>query len=78
MIIVNGKKIQDLRLKNGLTLDKLARSVGCGVAMLSQVENGEKQPGVILLKRIANYFGLTVDELIIEIPPLQSQSAVGE
>ena len=73
MIFVNGKKIQDLRLGLGLTLEELAKYVGCGAAMLNHVENGSKQPGIILLKRIANYFGLTTDELIIEINP-QAQS----
>jgi len=71
MIIVDGAKIKDLRLKNDLILDEFARAVGTTAGMLHQVETGNKQPGVSLLKRIAIYFELTADDLIIEVnsPP---------
>lgn len=69
MIIVDGAKIKDLRLRDGLSFDEFAKSVGSTAGMIHQIENGNKQPSVKLLKMIADYFKSTVDEFIIKVDP---------
>ena len=62
--MVNGQKIRELREAEQLTVTELAREVGCSQAQLTYIEQGYKQPGVALLKRIADKFGCTMDELV--------------
>jgi len=61
----DGARIKDLRLKEGLILKEFAEYVYSTPTMVNQIENGIKLPGIELAKRIANYYGLTADELII-------------
>ena len=63
---VNGVKIKELREGRDLTTAELADRVGATQAFISHIEVGFKQPSVILLKRIADFFGCTVDSLLVD------------
>ena len=62
--MVNGRKIRELRENENLTTLEFAEKVHTSQAMISSVEIGLKKPGIELLKRIADYFGLAVDDLL--------------
>lgn len=58
-----GSKIKELRLKNGRTQESLANVLGITSQAVSRWESGESYPGVDIIPIIANYFGITIDEL---------------
>jgi len=60
---VNGSLIQYLRLEKKLTQATLAEILGVSKAKLTAVENNLQDPNAATLKRIADYFGVTVDSL---------------
>lgn len=56
--------ISDLRKKNGLTQQDLAVRLNYTDKAISKWERGESIPDVIVLKQIADMFGVTVDYLL--------------
>ena len=71
MIITAG--IKALRKRHGVTQQQLAAAIGVRQCAISSYERGTRRPDILLLKRIADYFGVTVDELIADIPTLKRQ-----
>ncbi|MGM9626079.1 MAG: helix-turn-helix transcriptional regulator [Eubacteriales bacterium] len=55
--------IHTLRLKKGVTQEKMASSIGVSAQAVSKWERGEGLPDPALLPSIANYFGVTIDRL---------------
>ena len=58
------EKIQELRKSRGLTQEELARALFVSRTAVSKWESGRGYPSIESLKDIANYFSVTVDELI--------------
>ena len=58
-----GKKIKQLRYKNGLTQEQLAEKVGLGAQSVSKWETGASMPDITLLPLLAETFGVTIDDL---------------
>ena len=61
-IIANN--ISELRNDDGITQSKLAQVLNYSDKAVSKWERGESLPDVTVLKRIADYFGVTVDYLL--------------
>ena len=61
MILDNIRKLCE---KQGLTLRALERALNIGNGVIAGWSEG--RPRVDLLKRVADYFGVTVDELLRE------------
>lgn len=58
-------KLKDLRLKKGTSLQQVADAVGVSKAHIWELERGTSaNPGVDLLKRLAEHFGVTVGFLM--------------
>lgn len=53
-----------LMYDNKVTARELAKEVGVTEGMIGMVKNGTKIPSVSVLCGIADYFGVTMDELI--------------
>ncbi len=54
-------KIKDLRQKKGRSLQQVADGVGVSKAHIWEIEKGtSSNPGLDLLKKLAEYFGVTV------------------
>ncbi len=58
-----GTKIKELRKRDGRTQDTMAEAIGVTAQAISRWENGGAYPDVELIPSIANYFGITIDEL---------------
>ena len=59
-------KIKEYRKKHGLTQKKLAEALGVRQNTICLWEKGERNPSIVMGKKIAAVFGITVDELISE------------
>lgn len=57
-------RIKELREQRGLSQAKLARELGVGVGSVGMWESTPEIPPVKKLIRIADYFGVTLDDLI--------------
>ena len=64
--MVNGRRIRELREAAGLTMVELAEKVYVSQTEISRVEMEVRSPSVALLKRIADYFDVPVDDLLKE------------
>lgn len=70
-----GKKIRQLRLNDGLTLEQLANSLRIKKNMLSNYELGKSSISVVLLTKIADYFNVSLDFFIGKsVPKLEEPS----
>ncbi len=58
------EKIQELRKQKGLTQEQLAEVLIVSRAAVSKWESGRGYPNIDSLKAIANFFGVTIDELL--------------
>lgn len=58
------KKIRNLMEKNGLSQQDMADIAGTTQSFINKMLKGYKMPSVSTLKRIADYFEVSVDELI--------------
>ena len=59
-----GKKLKALRLQHGLTTRQLARALETSQAQISRIENGLRQPSGDLLVKIADFFNVSLDNLM--------------
>lgn len=58
-----GKKIRQLRFKAELTQEQLAEKLGIGAQAVSKWENAAAMPDITLLPRLAEVFGVSIDDL---------------
>ncbi len=58
-----GKKIKQLRFKASLTQEQLAESVGVSAQAVSKWENSAAMPDITLLPKLAEIFGVSIDDL---------------
>ena len=59
-----GKKLKELRIENGLSQQKLANELGFCNQTISFWETGSREPDLDTLLKIANYFEISVGELL--------------
>ncbi|MGL4453294.1 MAG: helix-turn-helix domain-containing protein [Sarcina sp.] len=59
-----GKNIFRLRKDKGITQEELSKVVGVSVAAVSKWEGGATYPDITLLPSIANFFNVSIDELM--------------
>ncbi len=63
MTVQLGTKIRDLRKRDGRTQENLADALGVTCQAISRWEQNATFPDMNLIPAIANYFGITIDEL---------------
>ena len=63
-----GPRLRTLRKERETTLTDLASETGISVSTLSRLESGERRPTLELLLRLAQAYGVTLDELV-DAPP---------
>ncbi len=60
------EKIRTLRKERGITQDELAAALRVSFQSVSRWENSQTYPDIELIPKIAAYFGVTTDELLVE------------
>ena len=58
------EKLQELRKNRGLTQEELAEALYVSRTAISKWESGRGYPSIDSLKQIANYFSISIDELL--------------
>lgn len=61
-----GNNLRVLRIKNGHTQEDMEKLLGIGKNTWSHYENSKSEPNMACLIQISNFFGVTLDELIVE------------
>ncbi len=61
---MNGSKLEELMNAKSITKQQLADAVGVSRTMIIYIIKGFKDPSIKTLKRIADYFEVSTDELI--------------
>lgn len=59
-----GEKIKELRYEKGLTQEEIGALIGVSAQSVSKWERGEGYPDIEMLPSLANYFGISIDELL--------------
>ncbi len=60
-----GEKLHALRIQHGLTLKELANKLGyVAHGHISELEAGKKLPTVEFVLKVADLFGVTIDQLL--------------
>ncbi len=58
-----GEKLRGLRTKQGLTVRQLGNVLGVDHSHITKIERGENIPSLPLALKIADFFGVSVDQL---------------
>jgi len=61
--MINGRKLRQLREGADLTAAQLGDTVGVSQSMIAHMERGLKTPSLEVMARIADYFGVPIDDL---------------
>jgi XRE family aerobic/anaerobic benzoate catabolism transcriptional regulator len=62
-------KIRDARAQRGMTRNALAADSGVSLRFLAQLEGGQGNPSILVLRRIASAMGFPADDLLSNDPP---------
>ncbi len=68
-----GTRIAEARKRKGLTQDQLAEAMGVSPQAVSKWENDISCPDITLLPQLADYFGISVDDLLRGPTALEAQ-----
>lgn len=60
------KKFAELLVKYNKTAYQVSKETGIAQSVLSDWKNGRSKPKADKLKRIADYFGVTIDDLLTD------------
>lgn len=55
--------LRRIRASQGLTATRVAKELGISLNSVSQYELGNREPNILTIKRLADYLGVSVDEL---------------
>ncbi|EUJ46208.1 helix-turn-helix transcriptional regulator [Listeria fleischmannii] len=69
-------KMKYLRERNNLYQKDIAAKVGVARTTYAMYEQGKREPDFETLKKIANYFDVSIDYLLDNEPPTESNSLV--
>lgn len=58
------KRLKELRESQGLTTTELGDILGCSNPTITHYEHGDRQPTPEMVKKIANYFNVSIDYLL--------------
>jgi transcriptional regulator with XRE-family HTH domain len=67
-----GTKLLKLRTEKGETQEQVADSIGISYVSLSRYETGQRMPKMNILSRLADHYGVTVDEIMGRKKPFTS------
>ena len=62
-----GSKLKKMRKDRGLTQDELAKELGLSKTSLVRYELDKREPNFEAIKKIENYFNVSIDEIINDL-----------
>lgn len=62
-LLIFGERVRDLRLKKGLSQEKFSLGIGMDRTYYASVESGKRNISLLNIKRIADGFGVSVEQL---------------
>src|SRR6201997_5014950 len=65
-VVALGRRVRELRQRQGFSLDALGERSGVSVSMLSAVERGQKVPSILVIGQIATALGTSIGRLVGE------------
>ena len=57
-------KLKELRIQKGIPQKEIADYLGITIASYSLYERGNREPNIAMLKRIARYYMISLDDLL--------------
>ena len=58
-------RIEEIRKERGVKQEDFAKAMGVSRQTISSLENGRYNPSILLAYKIAQYFGMTIEEVLI-------------
>ena len=58
-------RMEEIRNEKGIRQEELAKQLGVSRQTISSLENGRYNPSILLAHKIAQYFGMTIEEVFI-------------
>lgn len=58
-------RLEEIRKEKGITQEELASILKVSRQTIGSLENGRYNPSIILAFRIANFFGISIEEIFI-------------
>lgn len=58
-------RIEELRNSKGISQEEFAKRMGVSRQTISSLENGRYNPSIMLAHKIADYFGMMIEEVFI-------------
>ena len=58
-------RIEEIRNEKGIRQEELAKQLGVSRQTISSLENGRYNPSILLAHKIAQYFGMTIEDVFI-------------
>ena len=58
-------RIEEIRKERGVKQEDFAKAMGVSRQTISSLENGRDNPSILLAYKIAQYFGMTIEEVFI-------------
>ena len=58
-------RIEEIRKERGVKQEDFAKARGVSRQTISSLENGRYNPSILLAYKIAQYFGMTIEEVFI-------------
>lgn len=61
-------RLKELRTERGLSQKEVADALACSITVYSRYETGAREPSIDSLIRLADFYGVTLDELVGRTP----------
>jgi transcriptional regulator with XRE-family HTH domain len=58
-----GEHLRNLREESGYTLKMVSEKINIDISLLAKIERNERHPSKVMIKEIANFFQVNVQEL---------------
>ena len=58
------EKLHELRISRNISQKELADNLGVAQSSVNYWEKGQRDPSITMVKKIADYFGISVDEML--------------
>lgn len=58
------KRLKELRINKGISQKEIAEYLGITVAAYSLYERGNREPNITMLRKIAEYYNVSIDDIL--------------